>query len=97
MLVIQCYCNCLPNHFFLTNMGVTCNPKLYVITLNVVSTDLERELVHRMNFIEIVEDKVEQGSPGCSWTVMFSCLVDLNFCCLCLFYFDFNLSSYRIQ
>lgn len=46
--------------------------------------DLERELVDGVDFIEVVQDKVEQGGSCGRWAVVLSRLIDLCFCDFCL-------------
>jgi len=54
---------------------------------------LERELVHRIDFKELIENKVEKRGPGCSWTVVLSGFIDLNFSYFSLLHFLGNLGS----
>lgn len=50
------------------------------------SPDLERELVEWVNLVEVVQDEVEQGGTGSSWTVTLSSFINFLLCYLRLCY-----------
>ena len=48
------------------------------IPLDIYDTDLERELVHGWDLVEVVEDEVEEGGSGRGGPVQLAGLVDLH-------------------
>ena len=56
--------------------------KLYVSLST--NTYLEWELVERVDFLQIIQDEVEQRGPRRSWAVVFPGFIDLFLCHFCL-------------
>ena len=68
-------------------------PQVVFLDQKKTNTHLERELVDRIDHVQIVQDKVHEGCPGGGRTVQLSRLVDLHLRDLGLIYFDLDLGG----
>ena len=52
------------------------------------SVNLERELVERVDLLEVIQDEVEEGGPGSRWPIVLSRFIYLLLCEQCLCYLE---------